>query len=140
MHRLKRAFPQTPIAINGGIATMEAIKAQLAEVDGVMVGRAAYQNPELLLAVDPELFGEAAPFADAAEAIEAYYPTSSANWRGASVFRPSLGTCWDFSRDAPARGATAADLALESVQKGADLTLLRGVVEELRRDPLPACA
>ena len=88
VHRLKRAFPQTPIAINGGIATMEGIKAQLAEVDGVMVGRAAYQNPELLLAVDPELFGEAAPFADAQRRSRPITPTSSANWRGASVFRP----------------------------------------------------
>ena len=44
VHRLKRAFPQTPVAINGGIATIEASKAQLEVVDGVMVGRAAYQN------------------------------------------------------------------------------------------------
>ena len=43
-------------------------------VDGVMIGRAAYQNPEMLLGVDPEIFGEAAPFADAFEAIEAFMP------------------------------------------------------------------
>ena len=40
-----------------------------------MLGRAAYQNPELLIGVDPELFGEPAPVADGFEAIEAFMPT-----------------------------------------------------------------
>ena len=39
-----------------------------------MVGRAAYQNPELLLDVDPWIFGAPAPFADAFAALEAYEP------------------------------------------------------------------
>ena len=39
-----------------------------------MLGRAAYQNPELLIGVDPELFGEPAPVADGFEAIEAFMP------------------------------------------------------------------
>ena len=43
-------------------------------VDGVMLGRAAYQSPELLLRVDPLLFGEPAPVADAFEAVEAFTP------------------------------------------------------------------
>ena len=47
-------------------------RAHLAHVDGIMLGRAAYQNPELLIGVDPELFGEPAPVADGFEAIEAF--------------------------------------------------------------------
>jgi tRNA-dihydrouridine synthase A len=74
VHRLKAAFPQLPIAINGGIVDLDAARAQLARVDGVMVGRAAYQNPELLLDVDPEIFAAPARFADGFEAIEAYSP------------------------------------------------------------------
>jgi tRNA-dihydrouridine synthase A len=72
VHRLKRAFPHVPMAINGGIATLDAAKAQLDAMDGVMLGRAAYQNPELLLGVDPELFGEPAPVADAFAALDAF--------------------------------------------------------------------
>src|SRR5436305_9182019 len=53
VHALKRAYSQVPIVINGGIASLEQARAQLAYVDGVMIGRAAYQNPELLLDVDP---------------------------------------------------------------------------------------
>ena len=74
VYALKRAHPDWTIAINGGIASLEACEAPLARLDGVMLGRAAYQNPELLLQVDPLLFGQAAPRADAFEALEAYEP------------------------------------------------------------------
>jgi len=72
--RLKRAHPGLPIAINGGIATIADAEAHLARVDGVMIGRAAYSDPAILLDVDPVLFGEAAPVADAFAAVEAFVP------------------------------------------------------------------
>jgi tRNA-dihydrouridine synthase A len=72
--RLKRANPTLPIAINGGIATIADARAHLAHVDGVMIGRAAYSDPAILLAVDPVLFGEAAPVADVFAAVEAFVP------------------------------------------------------------------
>ena len=62
------------IAINGGIASIEAAREHLAHVDGVMIGRAAYQEPWRLLTVDPQLFGEAAPFASAKDAVHAMMP------------------------------------------------------------------
>jgi tRNA-dihydrouridine synthase A len=74
VHRLKQAFAQVPIAINGGIGTLDDAAPHLAVLDGVMVGRAAYQNPEMLLGVDPALFGEAAPVGDVFEALESYKP------------------------------------------------------------------
>jgi tRNA-dihydrouridine synthase A len=61
--RLKAAHPELTIVINGGIGTLVEARAHLAHVDGVMLGRAAYQTPWLLATVDPELFGEAAPIA-----------------------------------------------------------------------------
>ena len=48
VHQLKRDFPQLEIVINGGITTRAQIEDQLAEVDGVMLGRAAYHDPWLL--------------------------------------------------------------------------------------------
>jgi tRNA-dihydrouridine synthase A len=74
VHRLKRAYPRVPMAINGGISTLAECRAHLAVMDGVMLGRAAYQNPELLLGVDAAMFGEAAPVADSFEAIQAFRP------------------------------------------------------------------
>jgi tRNA-dihydrouridine synthase A len=74
VHRLKARYPGVPMAINGGLASMDAIKAELDHMDGVMIGRAAYHDPDLLLQVDPELFGVPAPVASGFAAIEAYLP------------------------------------------------------------------
>nr|WP_316167028.1 MULTISPECIES: tRNA dihydrouridine(20/20a) synthase DusA [unclassified Bradyrhizobium] len=74
VYRLKAALPQVPIIINGGIPSIEAAKQHLAHVDGVMLGRAAYQEPWRLLAVDPELFGEAPPHASMKDVLSALEP------------------------------------------------------------------
>ncbi|HEU0159545.1 MAG TPA: tRNA dihydrouridine(20/20a) synthase DusA, partial [Hyphomicrobiaceae bacterium] len=57
---LKASHPELEIIINGGIATLGSAQAQLAKVDGVAVGRSAYQNPYLLADVDRQLFGQKA--------------------------------------------------------------------------------
>jgi len=74
VHRLKRSHPSLPVAINGGIRRPADWGAQIGPVDGVMVGREAYQNPEILLEVDPLVFGQAPPVADGFEAIERMIP------------------------------------------------------------------
>jgi tRNA-dihydrouridine synthase A len=74
VYRLKAAMPGVPVIINGGIGSFEEAKQHLAHVDGVMLGRAAYQEPWRLLNVDPELFGEAAPFATMKDVFEAMMP------------------------------------------------------------------
>ena len=74
VYELKRAYPSLPIALNGGFADLDAVEGALAHVDGVMLGRAAYQNPELLLEVDARVFGEPTPHADAFAALEAFEP------------------------------------------------------------------
>lgn len=58
VHQLKRSFPELTIVINGGFAGLDAARAQLASVDGVMLGRAAYADPYLLAGVDAGLFGD----------------------------------------------------------------------------------
>ncbi len=73
-YRLKAAHPALPVAINGGIRAPEEWAGHLAHLDGVMIGREAYQNPEILLRVDPLLFGEDAPVADAFAMLEALEP------------------------------------------------------------------
>src|SRR5207248_1770712 len=60
VYRLKRAHPSLAIVMNGGVADLEQAALHLAAVDGVMMGRAAYQEPWRLLGVDPKLFGDPA--------------------------------------------------------------------------------
>ena len=74
VYRLKAALPGTPIIINGGIVSLEETKKHLGHVDGVMLGRAAYQEPWRLLTVDLEVFGEAAPHATMKNVFEAMLP------------------------------------------------------------------
>jgi tRNA-dihydrouridine synthase A len=74
VYRLKAALPNVPIIINGGIASVAEAKRHLDHVDGVMLGRAAYQEPWRLLDVDPEIFGDAAPLATMKEVFTAMFP------------------------------------------------------------------
>src|SRR3954469_3578194 len=71
--RLKAAHPNLPIVLNGGIASVEAARGHLQKLDGVMMGRAAYQEPWRLLQVDL-LLGAPAPFATAKAAALALIP------------------------------------------------------------------
>jgi tRNA-dihydrouridine synthase A len=74
VYRLKAALPDVPVIINGGIGSVAEVVRHLDHVDGVMLGRAAYQEPWRLLEVDPELFGEAAPYATMKDVFEAMFP------------------------------------------------------------------
>src|SRR6202521_5076113 len=74
VYRLKASLPEVPIVINGGIASLGEAKHHLRFVDGVMLGRAAYQEPWRLLTADPELFGEAAPHNTMRDVFEAMIP------------------------------------------------------------------
>lgn len=58
VYQIKKDFPDLKIIINGGIETLEAAKLHLEHVDGVMLGRAIYDQPYKLVEVDREIFGD----------------------------------------------------------------------------------
>jgi tRNA-dihydrouridine synthase A len=70
VYRLKCERPELTIIINGGIATLDQADAHLRHVDGVMLGRAAYQTPAVLAEVDARFFGAQARTID--EAVESF--------------------------------------------------------------------
>ncbi len=74
VHRLKRTHPRLTVILNGGIGSVEEGLAHLHHVDGVMMGRAAYQEPWRLIAVDPLVFGEIAHFTSPKAAAMALIP------------------------------------------------------------------
>ncbi len=74
VYRLKAAHRRLTIVLNGGIGGVDEAAAHLARVDGVMMGRAAYQEPWRLITVDPLIFGEGAPCATPKEAVAALVP------------------------------------------------------------------
>jgi tRNA-dihydrouridine synthase len=58
VYKLKRDFPELNIIINGGIKTIENTIEHLRNVDGVMIGRAAYDNPFMLSEIDADIYGD----------------------------------------------------------------------------------
>ncbi len=79
VYRLKADFPELEIVINGGILDLEAAEAHLARgVDGVMIGRAAYQNPYVLAEVDRRFFGAAEGPPSRAAVVRALVPYAEA--------------------------------------------------------------
>jgi tRNA-dihydrouridine synthase A len=74
VYRLKAAHPHLTIVLNGGVASIEQALAHIERVDGVMMGRAAYQEPWRLLAVDALLFDDDPPFTSARAAAAALIP------------------------------------------------------------------
>jgi tRNA-dihydrouridine synthase A len=140
VYELKSSHADLPIAINGGIVGLKAAEAHLRHLDGVMVGRAAYQSPETLLEVDPRLFGAPAPFADAFEAIEAYLPyverALAGGARLADITRHLLG----LFAGRPGARAFRQTLAMRAPARGAGLEVLREAVQQVARSREPAAA
>ncbi|MFE1599391.1 tRNA dihydrouridine(20/20a) synthase DusA [Methylobacterium sp. ID0610] len=134
VHRLKAAHPDLPLAINGGLRSLAEAREQLAHVDGVMLGRAAYAEPALLLGVDPELFGCAARVADPFAAVEAYQPYIAARLaegiRLHAMTRHMLG----LFNGRPGARAFRRHLSTEAMRAGAGLGVLREAVSLVSRE------
>lgn len=74
VYQLKRSFSDLKIIINGGVTTLDQSKAHLEHVDGVMLGRAAYETPYLLADVDQQIFGLETATATRARIVEQFIP------------------------------------------------------------------
>jgi len=141
VYRLKAALPEQPIVINGGIASLDEARRHLDHVDGVMLGRAAYQEPWRLLMADPELFGEAPPHATMQEVFEAMMPYIERELaRGVrlhSITRHFVGAF----HGVPGARAFRRHLAENGVKPGAGVDVLReamALVEHRKAVPLAA--
>ena len=124
VHGLKCAHPDLEIIINGGIKSLAQAQEQLAHVDGVMMGRAAYKEPWRLLASDPLLFGEPAPFTSPKQAGLALIPYIERELaKGAklsNITRHVLG----LFRAVPGARAFRRHLATEAVKPGAGAAVM----------------
>lgn len=74
VYQLKRDFPDLSIVINGGIKTLEEAQQHLHNLDGVMMGRVAYQNPSILSRVDSDIFGAKNVVKDSVAIVKSLYP------------------------------------------------------------------
>ncbi|PCD85420.1 tRNA dihydrouridine(20/20a) synthase DusA [Vibrio mediterranei] len=73
-YQIKKDFPHLQIAVNGGVKTLEESLEHLKHLDGVMIGREAYQNPYILAQVDQLIFGLDTPVKKRKQVVEEMYP------------------------------------------------------------------
>jgi len=128
VYRLKAAHPDLPVVLNGGVVDLDQVRTHLAHLDGVMMGRAAYQEPWRLLEVDPLLFGEPARVASPREAAEELIPylerELARGTRLHAITRHVLG----LFRGVPGARAFRRHLATEGVKPGADAHTFRAAL------------
>jgi tRNA-dihydrouridine synthase A len=133
VHELKRAHAHWPIILNGGLADLDGASPHLAHLDGIMLGRAAYQNPELLIGVDPVLFGEPAPVVDGFEAIEVFMPVIARGLERGERLHDYTRHLHGLFAGRPGARAFRQVLATEAVKRGAGLAVLRDAVARVER-------
>ncbi len=139
VRRLKRERPALTIVLNGGLASVEAAQAELGELDGVMLGRAAWHEPGQLGEVDARFFGVAGTV-DPFEAVEAYRPYIAARLgegvNFAAMARPMLG----LFHGRPGARTWRRVLTVEGVRPGAGLAVLDAALAAVTRQPQPLAA
>ncbi|WP_426750453.1 tRNA dihydrouridine(20/20a) synthase DusA [Myxococcus sp. Y35] len=135
VHRLKAEFPHLDISINGGIKTLDAAAEQLRHVDGVMMGRAPYENPYLLAEADRRFFGATTPVPQRHEVVEAMLPyIEKARGRGAplsAVTRHMLG----LFQGLPGARAWRRHLSENAHKPGAGPEVVVAALAKVRREP-----
>ena len=135
VYRLKQDYPQLNIVINGGIKTVEDCRRHLERVDGVMIGREAYDNPVFIAEMQAALFdGEEEPLLDRTAFMENYLPFVKSELASGTplvrIARHVLG----LYRGQPGGRAFRRMLSEKAHRPGAGLDVLRQAIEQVEHD------
>lgn len=137
VRRLKRERPHLSVTLNGGVASLEEAEAHMdssdgVQLDGVMLGRAAYHEPAILGEADRRLFGAATSDVDAFEAIERYRPYMAARL-AEGVHLPAMSRhMLGLMHGRPGARTFRRILTVEAVRPGAGLEVVDRAVEAVR--------
>jgi tRNA-dihydrouridine synthase A len=138
VYRLKCAWPTLHISINGRVGSVEAAAQHLARVDGVMMGRAAYQEPWRLLQTDPLIYGVSAPSSSAQAAIEAFLPYVERELARGTRLHAMTRHVLGLFHGVPGARAFRRHIAMHAVKPGAGAEVLRdatALVMDARAEP-----
>ncbi|WGM45831.1 tRNA-dihydrouridine(20/20a) synthase [Brevundimonas sp. NIBR10] len=137
VRRLKRERPHLSVSINGGIATLDAAEAHLddadgVQLDGVMLGRAAYHEPALLGQVDRRLYGAETADVDPYQAIDRYRPYLAARLDEGVGLHAMSRHMLGLMHGRPGARAFRRILTVEAIARGAGLDVVDRAVEAVR--------
>ncbi len=124
VRRLKACRPELTIILNGGLGDLDQAAREMAGLDGVMLGRAAYQTPAILADVDRRFYGADAPCSDRIGVLESYKPYIAAQLaRGVHLHAMTRHVLGLF-HGVPGGRKFRQVLTVEGVRKGAGLEVL----------------
>ena len=141
LRRLKRERPRLSISINGGITSLDEAEAHLdardelgdgVQLDGVMMGRAAYHEPALLGQADRRLFGAATPDVDAFAALDRYRPYLAARLEEGVALPAMTRHMLGLMHGRPGARAFRRILTVDSIVAGAGLEVVDRAVDAVR--------
>lgn len=137
VRRLKRERPHLTVCINGGIGSLDEAEAHLdasdgVQLDGVMLGRAAYHEPALLGQVDRRVFGAAGADVDPFAAVERYKPYLAARLEAGTGLHSMTRHMLGVMHGRPGARAFRRILTVEAIGPGAGLDVVDRAVEAVR--------
>lgn len=122
---IKNSNPGISVVLNGGIKTIGECKALLEMVDGVMIGREAYQNPWILADVDRELYGISSAAVTRHEVIRAYFPYVEAQLRQGTPLQHMTRHILGLFHGQPGGKAFRRHLSTNAFRKDATISVLQ---------------
>lgn len=120
VYQLKRDYPHLTIAINGGITDLAQIQQHLQHVDGVMVGREAYQNPYILAQVDALLFADHHPVLSRHDVVMQMLPYIDAHLQSGGYLSHITRHMLGLFQGVPGARAWRRHLSENATRRGAD--------------------
>lgn len=130
---VKAAFPNLRVHLNGGLRDVGHARDQATGLDGIMLGRAAYQTPAILLDVDPLLSGEPPPAADAVSAVERHTEYLSRRLAEGTPLHAMTRHMLGLFHGAPGGRHWRRIFSQDGVQSGAGLEVVQKALQAVRR-------
>lgn len=141
VYRLKRDFPLLTLVLNGGVRSLEEVEEELRQVDGVMIGRAAYETPYMLAAADRRIFGDGtAPVLSRREIIERFIPYVASELAAGTHLRHMTRHILGLFQGLPGARAWRRTLTEGAVKEGAGLEVIEAALACLPVSALDARA
>jgi tRNA-dihydrouridine synthase A len=128
---MKKCFPELEIIINGGIKDMETVNQLSAKVDGVMIGREAYQNPFLLSQIDSVIFGDTKNRLTRLNYLENYIPYMESELRKGTPLQHMTRHILGLFKGEPGGKHFRRYLSENAFRKDADISVVAGAIATL---------
>jgi tRNA-dihydrouridine synthase A len=141
VRELKRARPALTVILNGGVRDLDHALIESAGLDGVMLGRAAYQHPAMLLDVDARVFGQAGPSASREAAVAAHLPYLEARLREGAPLHAMSRHMLGLFNGLPGGRAWRRTLSEQAGRAGAGVAVVHAALAHVTRSqaaPAPA--